>query len=323
MKPSASARLRLILVALCCVVAMGAVPTMAQQKPAPKPQPAAAAPPAGQQAFATPQAAFDAFVAAARSADPAQWQKVLGANYKDLIPDDIEDVEEVRKKFLDAYAAGNKINMDGDSKAVLEVGTHGWTMPIPLVKGGDGWRFDIVAGADEIGNRELGRNELAVIQVLLAIVDAQQEYAEADPMKTGTGQYARRLLSSPGKKDGLYWPSQPGEPESPLGDLIAHAQAAGATEGSGYHGYHYRLLYAQGADAKGGARDYIVNGRMIGGFAVIAWPITYGVTGNMTFVVSQDGEVFEKDLGANTAAAAGQIKTFNPDKTWKKSDTTP
>ena len=215
------------------------------------------------------------------------------------------------------------VNTEGDAKATLEVGGDGWTFPIPLVKRGDGWRFDIVAGAEEIQDREIGRNELAVVQVLLAIVDAQHDYIDADPMKVGTPQYARRLLSSPGKKDGLYWEQRPGDPESPLGNLVAHAQADGANKEEGYHGYHYRMLYAQGANAPGGAHDYLVKNKMIGGFAVIAWPVRYADTGVMTFMVSHDGVVYEKDLGPNTAAAAARIKSFDPDKTWKKADTTP
>lgn len=323
MKVTSSRNVRHALLGLSCVMALSAAPALAQQQPATPRSAVGAVAPTGQQAFATPQAAFDAFVDAIRRSDTGLMQKLLGARYRELIPADADDAGDLRKKFLDGYAASHKINTDGNAKAILEVGTSGWTMPIPLVKRGDGWLFDVAAGAKEIGNRQIGRHELAVIQVLLAIVDAEQEYAEADPTGTGAGQYARRLLSSPGKKDGLYWPSKPGEPESPLGALIAQAQAKGATQQTGYHGYHYRLLYAQGASAAGGARDYVVNGRMIGGFAVIAWPVTYGTTGNMTFMVSHDGAVFEKDLGPNTEAAAGQVNSFNPDNSWKKSDTSP
>jgi hypothetical protein len=144
-----------------------------------------------------------------------------------------------------------------------------------------------------------------------------------DPMRSGSTQYARRIMSSPGKKDGLYWESAPGEPESPIGGLIAAAQAGGANSKDGYHGYHYRLLYSQTANAPGGAFDYVIKGRMIGGFAVIAWPVTYGETGIMSFIVSHDLVVYEKDLGPNTAAAAAAIQAFNPDKSWSKADTTP
>jgi hypothetical protein len=321
-----------ILAVLSCLIALGAASASAQ--PQTKPQspakpPVAAKPPAepanppGQQAYATPKEALDTMVEAIRRGDTAQMQKLFGNNYRNEIQIYPEDVDLLRKKFVELADAGSKVNTEGDSKATLEFGKDGWTFPIPLAKRADGWRFDMAAGAEEIGNRQIGRNELALIQVMLAIVDAQQEYFEADPMKTGAGQYARRFLSSPGKKDGLYWPEKPGEPESPLGDLVAQAQKGGAKEGDGYHGYHYRMLYAQGPNAPGGAQDYIVNGRMIGGFAVIAWPVAYGETGNMTFVVSHDGAVYEKNLGPNTEAVAAQIKAFDPDKSWTKADTTP
>jgi len=311
-----------VLLALGCAILVGMAQAAAQTPAPPRPAAGTTAAPPGQQAFQTPQAAFDALVDAVRRTDTALMQKLLGNNYRDLVTIDPDDVEAVRKQFLEAYDKKNKLNLEGD-KAILEVGDGGWTFPIPLVKRADGWRFDIVAGAEEIQDREIGRNELAVVQVLLALVDAQQEYFEADPMKTGAPQYARRLLSSPGKKDGLYWEHKPGEPESPLGELVAQAQADGANREVGYFGYHYRLLFAQGPSAPGGAYEYVVKDRMIGGFAIIAWPVRYGDTGVMTFMVSHDGEVYEKDLGPNTAAAAAQIKGFNPDKTWQKSDTTP
>lgn len=315
-----SMRVLCTLLVLGCALLAGVTHASAQA-PAPR-APAGKAMPAGQQALPTPQAAFEALVDAVRRTDTTLMQKLLGTNYRDLITADADDVEAVRKQFLEAYDKKNKLVLDGD-KAILEVGDSGWTFPIPVVKRADGWRFDLVAGAQEIRDREIGRNELAVVQVLLALVDAQQEYFEADPMKTGAPQYARRLLSSPGKKDGLYWEQKPGEPESPLGELVAQAQADGANQEEGYFGYRYRVLFAQGANAPGGAYDYLVKDRMIGGFAIIAWPVRYGDTGVVTFMVSHDGAVYEKDLGPNTAAAAGQIKSFDPDKTWKKADTTP
>jgi hypothetical protein len=195
-------------------------------------------------------------------------------------------------------------------------------MAIPLVKDAGGWRFDIVAGSKEIEARFIGRNELRVVQSLLALVDAQQDYAAMDPMQLGAPTYARRLLSTPGKKDGLYWQSKPGEPDSPLGPLIAKAQRENGPD-NGYYGYNYRLLYGQGPDAPGGAYSYLVNGRMIGGFAAIAWPVRYGETGVMTFIVSHSGDVYEKDLGVDTVARAAEISLFNPDKSWEKADMTP
>jgi hypothetical protein len=202
------------------------------------------------------------------------------------------------------------------------VGKTGFTMPIPIVKEAGGWRFDVEAGAAEMTARQIGRNELTVVQSLLAIVDAQREYSALDPMKTGLTVYARRLLSSPGKKDGLYWEAKPGEAVSPLGPAVAKAQPDDR-EGQGYHGYRYRLLYGQGPNAPGGAYSYLVNGRMIGGFGVIAWPVDYGGTGVMTFIVNQDGEVYERDLGPETPQSAASITLFDPDKEWQKADTVP
>ena len=216
----------------------------------------------------------------------------------------------------------HKIVPQGDDKALIEVGNTGWSMPIPLVKDTGGWRYDVVAGKAEINAREIGRDEITVIQTLLAIVDAQHDYATLDPMKVGVATYARRLLSSPGEKNGLYWDAKPGEPQSPLGALVAKAQP-GDGPGQGYFGYHFRLLYGQGAAAQGGAYNYLVNNRMVGGFGVIAWPVSYGETGVMTFTVNQDGVVYERDLGPKTSERAAAITLFDPDKDWDKADMTP
>jgi len=192
---------------------------------------------------------------------------------------------------------------------------------------GAGWR-DFVQGSPDEEDKQRADflaawdAELTVVQSLLAIVDAQRDYSALDPMKTGVATYARRLLSSPGKMDGLYWETRPGAPESPLGALVAKAQP-GDREIDGYYGYHYRLLYGQGPAAKGGAYSYLVNGRMIGGFGVIAWPVRYGETGVMSFIVNQNGEVYEQDLGPETAQRAAAITLFDPDKNWQKADTTP
>jgi Protein of unknown function (DUF2950) len=228
----------------------------------------------------------------------------------------------VRSRFLAAWDENHKIVPQGDDKALIEAGTTGWQMPIPLVKDSAGWRYDVEAGAKEIIAREIGRDELTVVQTLLAIVDAQRDYATLDPLKTGVATYARRLLSSPGKKDGLYWEAKPGEPQSPLGALVAKAQPGDGPD-HGYFGYRFRMLYGQGAAAPGGAYSYLVNNRMIGGFGVIAWPVTYGETGVMTFIVSQSGDVYEQDLGPETAQRAAAITLFNPDKGWEKADMTP
>jgi hypothetical protein len=238
------------------------------------------------------------------------------------VPGTNNDVQRRRGIFLKAWDENHKIILSGDAKAQIEVGKAGWTLPIPLTKDGAEWRFDVAAGLKEMVFRRIGHDEAAVIQTLLAIVDAQSDYAAMDPMKTGAPSYARRLLSSPGKMDGLYWDAKPGEPQSPLGPAVAKAQADSRSP-DGHYGYYFRLLYAQGAAAPGRARDYLANGRMIGGFGVIAWPVRYGDTGVMTFIVNQDGVVYQQDLGPQTAEKAGVIASFNPDKGWVKADMTP
>lgn len=275
------------------------------------------------QGFATPEAAADALTEAVRRDDDKAVSAALGAGWRDFVLGRPEDEERTREKFLQAWDASHKVVVDGN-KATIEVGTTGWTAPIPLVKDGDQWRFDVEVGRKEITARQIGRNELSVIQSLLALVDAQHEYAALDPMKVGAPVYARRLLSSPGRKDGLYWDAAPGEPESPIGPALATAQAQGqgGTE-DGYYGYRFRLLYSQGPDAPGGAYDYLVKGRMIGGFAILAWPVRYDDTGVMTFMVNQDGVVYEQDLGPDTATKAAAINVYNPDKSWAKADVTP
>ncbi|MDH5263142.1 MAG: DUF2950 domain-containing protein, partial [Betaproteobacteria bacterium] len=227
------------------------------------------------------------------------------------------------KKFIAAYDAKNRIAKEGDAKAVLYIGDD-WPFPAPLVAKGGKWSFDAEAGREEVMNRRVGRNELDTIQTMLAVVDAQREYALKDADGNGLADYAARFLSSPGKKDGLYWPAKEGEPPSPLGPVIANAVREGygknlhANRPAPYHGYFYRLLTSQGKDAPGGAYDYLVKGRLMGGFAVVAWPASYGNSGVKTFIVNHDGVVYEKDLGTDTAGVAGKLKAFNPDKSWSK-----
>jgi hypothetical protein len=313
------ARSGFLALALTAVLTLGATaqtPAPAQTAPAAQPKKPT------QQTFATPEAAAETLTEAIRKDDDKTVAAILGAGWRDLVPGSREEEDQVRKEYLAAWDEAHKIVLEGDKKALIQVGKTAFNMAIPIVKDGDGWRFDVEAGQDEIQARYIGRNELTVVQTLLAIVDAQDDYAKLDPMKTGVATYARRLLSSPGRKDGLYWEAKPGEPESPLGPLVAKAQP-GAQEGDGYFGYHYRLLYGQGPAAKGGAYSYLVNDRMIGGFGVIAWPVHYGETGVMTFIVNQDGEVYEQDLGPNTSVRVSTMNIFNPDKGWEKADTTP
>jgi Protein of unknown function (DUF2950) len=283
---------------------------------------AAAQIPASLKGFPTAEAAAEALTDAIRREDDKAVAAILGSSWHDFLPGSNQDDDEVRAKFLKAWDESHKIVLEGDGKALVAVGTTGWISPVPIVKQGGEWRYDVKAGEQEIQARLIGRNELFVIQTLLAIVDAQRDYVSLDPTKAGVPVYARRLLSTPGHKDGLYWESKPGEPESPLGPLVAKAQP-GELNAEDYHGYRFRLLYRQGPDAPGGAYDYLVNGRMIGGFAVLAWPVKYDETGVMTFMVSHSGDVYEQDLGPSTSERAAAIASFNPDKEWEKADMAP
>lgn len=314
-----------LLQAFLALVLSGALasPAGAQAPPAASvPQTEQAAQPTKQRVFATAEQAADAMTEALRKDDEKAIAAMLGSNWRDFVPGTRDDEDKSREDYLKAWDQNHKLVPEGDSKMLVEVGTTGFRMPIPIVKEAEGWRFDTDAGKTEMIARQIGRNELTVVQSLLAIVDAQYDYATLDPMKTGTTAYARRLLSSPGQKDGLYWEAKPGEPESPLGPLVAKAQPDDR-EGQGYHGYRYRLLYGQGPNASGGAYSYLLNGRMLGGFGVIAWPVKYGETGVMTFIVNQSGDVYERDLGTETPQRAAEITLFDPDKEWQKADTTP
>ncbi len=266
--------------------------------------------------YPTADAAATALVDAVQKDDKAALAKVLGPDWKTFVPTEGIDREDV-DAFLAAYKTNHKI-AEGGGVSRLEVGNAGWTLPIPIVKSGTGYTFDLKAGHDEIIARQIGRNELDTQQALLAYYDAQRDYATTDHNGDKVLEYAQKFLSTPGKTDGLYWDSKEGEPESPLGPLFdAHPQKAGA---EGYQGYHYRILTAQGTSAPGGAYDYVVGGRMRNGFAAIAYPAHYGETGVMSFMISHDGIVFEKDLGKNGAAVAQAMKTFDPDDSWKEDD---
>jgi Protein of unknown function (DUF2950) len=280
-----------------------------------------------QQTFASPKLAVEALVAAASAADaPAQLLRIFGPHGEDLVRsgDPIAD-KNARERFVAAYTKANKIVMDSADKAILIIGQRAWPFPIPIVKQGNVWRFDTQAGAEEILDRRIGRNELSAIEVCRAHVDAQREYAAKDRNDDGLLEYAPKFWSSPGKHDGLYWPVEPGEELSPAGPLIANAQAEGYAKQTTpphkrepYHGYYYRILKRQGKDAPGGDYDYMVRDHMIGGFALVAFPAKYGASGIMTFVVNQDGVIYEKDLGPDTETIARRMIEFNPDKTWKR-----
>ncbi|MCC8957240.1 DUF2950 domain-containing protein [Bradyrhizobium sp. Pear77] len=276
-----------------------------------------------QQGFPNPEDAASALATAVKAGTSRAMLKVLGRDAADIIAsgDDVAD-ENARQSFLSAYDAKHSIRADGNKKATLILGTDDFPFPIPLVNANDGWSFDAAAGRREILYRRIGRNELAAIQTCLAYVDAQNEYAEKDRGE-GAGAYAQRIVSQPGKTDGLFWRDD--KDPSPLGELAAQAAAEGYKVGEQsmpYHGYYYRILKAQGSDAPGGALNYVVKGKMIGGFALVAYPAEYANSGVMTFLVNHAGTVYQKDLGSRTDFLAKRMIVFDPDHTWKKVDPT-
>jgi Protein of unknown function (DUF2950) len=277
-----------------------------------------------QETYKTAEDAAAALLAAAQSGDKQDALKVFGPHGEGIISsgDAVNDANQ-RNKFVAAYDAKHQIETKDDNHATLIIGEKDWPFPVPLVKKDNGWRFDTEAGLKEILFRRIGHNELDTIQSLLAYVDAQNDYAQITSASTGTATYAQRIISQPGKKDGLYWPTQSGEEPSPLGDLIASATSQGYKVGGGrapYHGYYYKILTRQGPAAHGGAYDYVVQGNMIGGFALVAYPAAYRNSGVMTFLVNQEGIVFERDLGPHTDKLAEEMTSFNPDSMWKKVD---
>ena len=278
-----------------------------------------------QATFKSPEAAADALVAALKANDERRLVALFGPDGGKLVGSgDATADQAIRARFVTAFEEAHKIEMQGDAKAVLSVGKDDWPLPIPIVKRGETWRFDAKKGKNELVNRRIGENELSTIQVLLAVVDAQREYSSEDRNGDGRLEYAQRFRSRPGRTDGLFWPASQGQGESPLGALAATASREGYKAESGkrtpYHGYYFKILTGQGKDAPGGAYSYLAQGHMIGGFAVVAWPAKYGSSGIMTFIVNQDGVVYEKNLGADTAAIANSMSLFNPDASWTKVD---
>ena len=276
-----------------------------------------------QKRFASAEDGVQAFIAAVKAGDLKAMLAVLGPAARPLITsgDPVADRRD-REHLVREYEESHSLVMSGETKAVLQVGTDDWPFPIPLVKDKTYWRFDTPAGKEEILNRRIGRNELAVIEVCRAYVDAQREYYLRNPQGDALLHYAQQFASTKGERDGLYWLTEPGEEASPLGPLVANARGEGYRKGEvgkpiPYHGYYYRILEAQGPDAPGGAYDYVVHGKMLGGFALVAYPASWGNSGVMTFIVNHDGVVYQKDLGPNTAALARAMTQFNPDNTWK------
>lgn len=298
---------------LPCVIALIAVITLQGPALAAKPK---------QKVFPSPEAAVEAFVQALRGHDEKALLAQLGPGSEPLISSgDAVDDRERRETFVRLYDEKNRLETVGERKVIVHVGNKDWPFPIPIVKTGSSWRFDTKAGKQEILNRRVGENELEAMQTCLAIVDAQREYAAMDRDGDGLLEYARKFESAPGRHDGLYWAAAPGEKPSPLGPLVAQARSEGYRKGEKtvpYNGYFFRILTEQGKSAKGGSYSYLVKDRMVGGFAVVAYPATYAVTGVKTFIVNHEGVVYQKDLGPGTVKKAEAMKAYNPDKTWEK-----
>lgn len=271
--------------------------------------------------FKTPEEAVTALVAALQNNDMAALKSLLGPSSEDLLDsgDPVQDAND-RARFLAAYEAKHGLLDEGADRKILVTGEDDWPMPVPLVKRDGVWRFDGEAGIDEMIYRRVGANELGAIDVCRGYVEAQIEYASEGRDGDPAGIYALKLISDEGLRNGLYWEPAEGEPESPAGPFVASAAAEGYKAGSGaqtpYHGYYYRMLYAQGPNANGGARDYFKDGLLTEGFALVAWPADYGSSGVQTFIVNQDGVVFQKDLGEDTATAVESIQSFDPDSSW-------
>jgi len=269
--------------------------------------------------FATPDDAVNAAVTALRTDNQAELTRIFGPDAEDALSsgDPVADKNN-RALFLQKFDEQHALVAGEDGSKILEVGPTEWPLPIPLVPAGSGWRFDLAAGKDEILSRRIGRNELDAIQTLLAIGDAQDDYLDQRPQ--GMDEYATKFFSDPGQKNGLFWPVTSGEQGSPLGQLAAEAMGQGYTRSetgpTPYHGYIFRILTAQGSNAPGGARDYMSNGRLTGGYAVLAFPAEYGRSGIMTFIMGDQGIVYQRDLGANTESIAQGMTVFDPDLSW-------
>ena len=279
---------------------------------------------AGEQQFNSPEAALDALKTAVAARDTNALHAIFGPAAHSLVSADVVEATNERELFASRLAEKTALLSESDSSSILQLGADAWPFPIPLRKQDGQWFFDTEAGKEEILNRRIGANELGAIQVCRAYVQAQREYASVDRTGDEVLAYAQRLRSTPGAHDGLYWPSTAGDEQSPLGPLVAQARVEGyrhktkilADEQTPYHGYYFKILDRQGKHAPGGKYDYVINGRMIAGFALAAWPAQWGNSGVMTFIVSQQGKVYQKNLGPKTSSIANGITTYDPDDTW-------
>jgi hypothetical protein len=275
-----------------------------------------------QKVFGSPEEAMKALADSVQAADMKGALAILGPEGEDIVSsrDEVADKAD-RERFLKMYQEKVTLVRDRDQVSVT-LGNDYFPFAIPIVKKGEGWVFDTNAGREELLNRRIGRNELAAIQVCLAYVEAQREYASTDREQDGIIQYAQKVMSDPYRRNGLYWEAGEGEIESPLGPFIAQAAREGYTKKGNKptpnHGYYYKILKSQGKNAPGGAFSYVINGHMVAGFALVAWPAEYNVSGVMTFIVNQNGTVYQKDLGPKTEAIAKAMTLYNPDRTWKR-----
>jgi hypothetical protein len=277
-----------------------------------------------QKVFGSPEEAVKTFVEAVQSGDTKGLLAILGPGGEDIISsgDEVAD-KNIREEFLKDYQEKVDFVKEKEDRVSVIMGNDHWAFPIPIVKMAEGWVFDTKAGREEVLNRRIGRNELNAIQVCQAYVEAQREYASTDRVRDGIIQYAQKLWSDPYRRNGLYWEVAEGEIPSPMGPGVAQAAEQGYATKKGdkpmpYNGYYYRILKGQGKSAPGGAYQYVINGHMVAGFALVAWPAQYGGSGVVTFVVNQNGMVYEKDLGPKTEALAKAITLYNPDRTWKR-----
>lgn len=277
-----------------------------------------------EQIFASPQEAVNALVTAATKHDTNALHSIFGPEGRNLISPDAVQATKAFKMFVQHLTEKVQLVTNSNSKATLEIGTNGWPFPIPLVKQNGRWFFDTAAGREEILARRIGRDELGAISVCNAYVEAQREYASEDRMGGGVLAYAQFLRSTPGTHDGLFWPAKAGEELSPLGPLVAQARVEGYHRSARmmneqlapYHGYYFKILTCQGKHAPGGKYNYIINGRMIAGFALVAWPAEWSNTGVMTFIVNQQGKVYQKNLGPKTTKIAKAMTAYDPNDTW-------
>jgi len=278
--------------------------------------------------FNSPAEAVTALAEAVHTTNRVAFTALFGPETERLVnPDTVQGAQELAE-FAAAFNATNRLVRDSDVRMILEVGNNGWPFPIPLIKTAAGWQFDTAAGTDEILNRRIGRNELDVLRIMRAYVEAQREYAGRDRDGDGVLEYAQKIASSPGRMDGLFWPPELNGEISPLGPLFVQAQSEGyfheqsATNAQPqpFHGYLFKILTRQGKSAPGGRYDYIINGNMIGGFALLAWPAEYGDSGVMTFIVNQQGRVYQRNLGPYTARLVRNIVIYDPDQSWQETD---